>query len=330
MLGLAAFVASLVQIALMVVRGGMLVILAGHPPAVGRRRRAPSGASTWFKKCIAWLVAFILYKPAAAIVYATAFRLAGSDVFGGDGDELMCAVTGLVLMVLALVALPALMRFVTPMVGAMASGGGGGGGTMAAGARWRRCRRARCASPRGCVQRRRAPRPRRCRRRRTRRAMPGGAGPAGRNGGSPSGGASSNGGGGAKPAGRTRSRQASGAAAERGCRGRPGAARRRGGGGAAAAGGGAAGGAAAAAGPAGVAAAAARRLPRARRKAAPRTPLRARLSHRHQETRDQVEAAESKIRTYGNWRKPMSAGLGQFGLIGTGLVLGGLIVVIIT
>ena len=84
--------------------------------------------------CIAWLVAFILYKPAAAIVYATAFRLAGSDVFGGDGDELMSAVTGLVLMVLALAALPALMRFVTPMVGALSSGGGGGGGTMAAGA----------------------------------------------------------------------------------------------------------------------------------------------------------------------------------------------------
>jgi hypothetical protein len=43
-----------------------------------------------------------------------------------------------------------------------------------------------------------------------------------------------------------------------------------------------------------------------------------------------MEAAEAKIRTYGNWRKPMSAGIGQFGLIGTGLVLASLIVVIIS
>jgi hypothetical protein len=41
-----------------------------------------------------------------------------------------------------------------------------------------------------------------------------------------------------------------------------------------------------------------------------------------------VEVAEAKVRTYGNWRKPMSAGLGQLGLIGTGLMFGGLIVVI--
>jgi hypothetical protein len=43
-----------------------------------------------------------------------------------------------------------------------------------------------------------------------------------------------------------------------------------------------------------------------------------------------VEAADPKVRTYGNWRKPMSAGLGQLGLIGTGLMLGSLIVVILT
>jgi hypothetical protein len=130
-LGLAAFVAALVQIGLMVVRGGMLVILAGILPLSASATNTEWGR-TWFRKFIAWLVAFILYKPAAAIVYATAFRLAGSDVFGGD--ELMSAISGLVLMILALVALPALMRFVTPMVGAMASGSSGGGGMMAAGA----------------------------------------------------------------------------------------------------------------------------------------------------------------------------------------------------
>lgn len=131
-LGLIAFVSSLIQIGLMIVRGGMLVILTGILPTSAAATNTEWGR-TWFKKSVAWLVAWILYKPAAAIVYASAFRLAGSDAFSG-GDELISAITGLVLMVLALVALPALMRFVTPMVGALASGGGAGGGALASGA----------------------------------------------------------------------------------------------------------------------------------------------------------------------------------------------------
>lgn len=43
-----------------------------------------------------------------------------------------------------------------------------------------------------------------------------------------------------------------------------------------------------------------------------------------------MEAAERRVRTYGNWRKPTSPGIGQLGLIGTGLLFGSLIVVIVT
>ena len=132
-LGLIALVASFVQIMLMVVRGGMLVILAGIFPLSASFTSTEMGRA-WFKKCCGWLLAFILYKPAAAIVYATAFRLTGSDVF--DEDGLTSVLTGVVLMILALAALPALMRFVTPMVAATAGAGGGAGmgaaGVMAA------------------------------------------------------------------------------------------------------------------------------------------------------------------------------------------------------
>lgn len=130
--GLLALVASLVQIAIMVARGGMLVILAGILPLSAAATNTEMGR-TWFKRCVAWLIAFILYKPAAAIVYAAAFRLAGSDI-NGTGD-LRTALTGLVLMFLALLAMPALMRFVMPMVSSMSAGAGGGamaGGAMAA------------------------------------------------------------------------------------------------------------------------------------------------------------------------------------------------------
>lgn len=128
--GMVAVLASLVQIMLMVLRGGMLVLMAGILPTTAAFTSTEMGRQ-WFRKAVAWTIAFILYKPAASIVYATAFRLAGSSVFGSSGG-LTGLLTGLVLMVAALVALPALMRFCVPMVAAVA--GGGAGAVMAAGA----------------------------------------------------------------------------------------------------------------------------------------------------------------------------------------------------
>lgn len=129
-LGLIAILTSAFQIVLMVARGGMLVILTGILPLAASFTNTEMGKN-WFRKCIGWLIAFILYKPAAAIVYATAFQLVGTNVFSDDGTGLLAILTGLMLMLIALFALPALMRFVTPMVGAMA---GGAGGALALGA----------------------------------------------------------------------------------------------------------------------------------------------------------------------------------------------------
>lgn len=135
LLGLIAIFASVIQVVLMIIRGGLLVILTGIFPTAAAFTNTEAGKG-WFQKCTAWLIAFILYKPAAAIVYATAFRLSGANLFGNGGDgkdfgsAFLATVTGLALMIVALFAMPALMRFVTPMVGAVA----GGSGAMAAGA----------------------------------------------------------------------------------------------------------------------------------------------------------------------------------------------------
>ncbi|MFP3460096.1 hypothetical protein R5O87_04515 [Arthrobacter globiformis] len=134
LLGLIAILASVMQIVLMIIRGGLLVILTGIFPTAAAFTNTEAGRG-WFQRCTAWLIAFILYKPAAAIIYATAFQLSGTKIFGNAGDgkdfgsALLSTVTGLALMIIALFAMPALMRFVTPMVGAVAGGGGG----MAAG-----------------------------------------------------------------------------------------------------------------------------------------------------------------------------------------------------
>lgn len=123
-LGLVGIITSVMQIVLMVVRSGMLVILAGILPTTAAFTNTEMGKQ-WFQKTIGWTLAFILYKPAAAIVYAVAFRLVDGELSGAN--VLLNTITGIALMVVALVALPALMRFVTPMVGAVASGGGGMG-----------------------------------------------------------------------------------------------------------------------------------------------------------------------------------------------------------
>ncbi|AOY73914.1 hypothetical protein IG195_20195 (plasmid) [Arthrobacter sp. TES] len=123
-LGLIGLLASLVQIVLMVVRSGMLVILAGILPTTAAFTNTEMGRQ-WFQKAVGWTIAFILYKPAAAIVYSVAFLLMGNS---GVKDALIGSITGFTLMVVALFALPALMRFVTPMVGAVASGSGAAAG----------------------------------------------------------------------------------------------------------------------------------------------------------------------------------------------------------
>jgi hypothetical protein len=133
-MGILTILAGLIQIVLMVVRSAMLVLLLGVLPIAAAATNTEMGR-TWFKRIISWLVAFILYKPVAAIIYATAIRLVSNDgaplQFDADdpekiGDIVMNLVTGLTMLVLALFAMPALMRFIVPMVGATAGGAGAG------------------------------------------------------------------------------------------------------------------------------------------------------------------------------------------------------------
>ena len=132
LLGLLAVLMTYVQVALMVLRSAMLVLLAGVLPITASFTNVQMGRQ-WFTKALAWTVAFVLYKPAAAIVYATAFRLTGSNAFQTDGTGLFQILAGLALMLVALVALPALMRFLVPAVAAI-GGGAGGSGLLLAGA----------------------------------------------------------------------------------------------------------------------------------------------------------------------------------------------------
>ena len=237
-LGIIGLLISMLQIILMIVRGGMLIVLVGVLPLAASATTTEMGRS-WFQKSVGWLVAWALYKPAAAIVYAAGFQLVGG--LASDKSGILAALSGMALMVASVVALPALLRFVVPMTAVVAGGGGGGAaagmamGGVAQGAmqlngasRDRQPSGAAPAAPAGATGSERAP-----------------------NGSSPSGG------GGGKPGANG---SASTAMGPRGAAGAPGAAGGAGGAaagsGAAAGGGGAAAAGGAAAGPIGLAAAA--------------------------------------------------------------------------
>jgi hypothetical protein len=131
-IGLLALLSDLVQILLMVARSGMLVLLAGVLPIAASTTNTEMGKA-WFKRCVAWLVAFLLYKPVASIIYAAAFKLVTNNLT--SNDDLLNSLTGIMLMLLAVLALPALLRFVAPMTTATAGGTASGAGAIAAAAR---------------------------------------------------------------------------------------------------------------------------------------------------------------------------------------------------
>ena len=110
---------SVAQVALMIVRVAVLVVLTGAAvPAAA----AVSGTGTGrhaHQRVWTWLAAFVAYKPVAAIIYASAFWLVG------EGKDVVSVVSGLTLMVLAVLALPALLRLIAPIAAAASHAGGG-------------------------------------------------------------------------------------------------------------------------------------------------------------------------------------------------------------
>jgi type IV secretion system protein TrbL len=134
-LAIFAIVSMLIQLVMMVARIAMVALLTGLLPIGAALSGTPDGR-TWWKKMQAWLIAFVLYKPVAATIYAFAF--AGMNTIGKDATTKDSAGTaqlvGVVTIILAVLALPALMRFVTPMVSATTTGPGGSASAALAGA----------------------------------------------------------------------------------------------------------------------------------------------------------------------------------------------------
>ncbi|MEV0732375.1 hypothetical protein [Polymorphospora sp. NPDC050346] len=124
-LSLFLFLAALTQLLLLLGHGGGLILLAGLVP-VAAAAGITGGGRAVLGRYLTWGVALILYKPTAATIYAGAFWTIGK------AQDLTTLLTGLVMICMAIAALPALLRLLAPPV-AMLTGGGGSSGSAAAG-----------------------------------------------------------------------------------------------------------------------------------------------------------------------------------------------------
>ncbi|MGO4612890.1 hypothetical protein AB4305_02000 [Nocardia sp. 2YAB30] len=131
---------ALAQIVLAIVRQGLLVIAAGVLPLAAAASGMNVGKQS-YQKLIGWIIAFMLWKPVAAIVYMIAFTTAGHvdslTETGGlpDGEQAQRMLVAIVLLCSVAFVLPALMRLATPAVAIVGSGGSGltaTGGTLLA------------------------------------------------------------------------------------------------------------------------------------------------------------------------------------------------------
>src|SRR5690625_1214575 len=128
------FLGAIVNFVFMLFRNVMFLLLSVFIVVLAASSGTEAGQQAW-RKANGWLLALLLFKPVAAAIYALGFRLMnqGSTSEGADElvDGLVSSLTGLLVLVLASLALPALIKFVVP---AAATGSGAFSGGAALGA----------------------------------------------------------------------------------------------------------------------------------------------------------------------------------------------------
>lgn len=125
-----ALLGALAQLVALVVREGLLVVVVGLLPLAAAAWSLNTGKQA-FRSMIGFVVAALLFKPIATLLYLAAFWLAS----GSEEPSVMEAVSSMLLLAAAGLVLPALMRAVAPAVSASVAGGSAAGiGAAAAGA----------------------------------------------------------------------------------------------------------------------------------------------------------------------------------------------------
>lgn len=126
-LGLLGLICMLVQLVMLVIRQALLVVVVAVIPMAAAASGTGPGSQA-YKRLLAWSLAFVLWKPVGALVYAIAFTVAGTE----EQNDPYMVLLGILLMLMSVIVLPALIRLIAPAVSTL--GGGGGAGAALAGA----------------------------------------------------------------------------------------------------------------------------------------------------------------------------------------------------
>ncbi|MGW4088098.1 hypothetical protein ACWEGS_34335 [Streptomyces sp. NPDC004822] len=120
-------IAAIVQTILLYVRLGVMILLLGTLPLAAAASMTDWG-SGWWRKHIGWMVAWLLYKPAAGLVMFAGSAMISSGPDSGVHEK----IAGIGVMLLAALALPALLKLVVPATAALGGGAAARQGTLAA------------------------------------------------------------------------------------------------------------------------------------------------------------------------------------------------------
>ncbi|WP_331758372.1 hypothetical protein OG225_40370 (plasmid) [Nocardia sp. NBC_01377] len=127
---------ALAMFVLTILRQALLVVAVGFYPLTAAASGTSSGKQA-YERLGAWIIAFLLFKPVAALVYMIAFVTADATANdpGTEGvyslDAAHRSFVALVLLCSAAFVLPALIRLVAPALSVLGSGGSGAGAAAA-------------------------------------------------------------------------------------------------------------------------------------------------------------------------------------------------------
>ncbi|WP_406079039.1 hypothetical protein [Micromonospora sp. NBC_00858] len=118
-IGILLIIAGIVHIILLYIRLGVMVLLVGTLPLAASASMTRWG-STWWRKHIAWLVAWLIFKPAVGLILYVGTTMIAYT--GTNATHQKIAGCGVLLM--SAVALPSLLRLVVPAAAALGSSDG--------------------------------------------------------------------------------------------------------------------------------------------------------------------------------------------------------------
>ena len=131
-----ALLGAIINAALVIFSYGMAGALCGLLPIFAASSVTERGRKS-FDKAVGWLIAVVLFKPAAAVLYGFGLALINGITGTADSEEMnriISLLTGLVIILSACIAMPALARVLVPAVSAGPAGMGASGLAMLGGA----------------------------------------------------------------------------------------------------------------------------------------------------------------------------------------------------